>query len=347
MYNAKPQKLPSGSWRVRINYKGHRKSVTASTKKEVEILADETLEKMIATYYKGSSMTSKGTSKTLGSVIDDYISVFQGSPTTKSGYLSIRRTRFPDYMNIKVSLLDKSAYQKMINQELKKVSPKTVKSAWGLVTAALSFYDIEVPKITLPRVPAPDTGFIPPERLDDFLKTIDGSEDEIAILLGLHGLRRSEILGLRWSDIDLKEKKISIKGALVRDENNLWIRTDLNKNQTSTRKVQIIIDRLYDLLRKESPKGKSNDLIYTRNANTIYKSVAKACSAIGIKNCGVHGLRRTYVSLCVHLGLPEAWTMEAGGWSDKTTMHKHYTKISQGDRSEYSDIMASFFNKKE
>ena len=58
---------------------------------------------------------------------------------------------------------------------------------------------------------------------------------------------------------------------------------------------------------------------------------------------GVHGLRRSFASLCYHLGISEAVTMISGGWSDFRTMRKIYTKISESDIANQAKLYTEFF----
>jgi len=57
------------------------------------------------------------------------------------------------------------------------------------------------------------------EQMRKLLKAVAGTRWEITIVLGgLYGLRRNEVLGLRWKDIDLMEGKISITSQLATPE---------------------------------------------------------------------------------------------------------------------------------
>jgi integrase len=55
------------------------------------------------------------------------------------------------------------------------------------------------------------------EQANRLLSVISGTTIEPAIILGLYyGLRRSEVLGLRWKDIDFENNTISIKNTVVK-----------------------------------------------------------------------------------------------------------------------------------
>ena len=83
--------------------------------------------------------------------------------------------------------------------------------------------------------------------------------------------------------------------------------------------------------------------IITRNPDTAWERINKVCKAHKLPQAGLHGLRRSFASLCYHLGLSERETMELGGWSDAQTMHKIYIHLAQKDRIKASEKLTNFF----
>ena len=53
------------------------------------------------------------------------------------------------------------------------------------------------------------------KQADQFLRGVRGDRMEVAWLLVLYGLRRGEVAGLRWVDVDLKNRTVAIKRARV------------------------------------------------------------------------------------------------------------------------------------
>lgn len=110
------------------------------------------------------------------------------------------------------------------------MSAKTIKNAWGFVSSVITEETGRIIKVQLPQVIANKAAFLSSSDVKAFLDAVKGNRYEIAILLGLSGLRRSEIMGIRWSDIDLENNRIYVRGASVIDiENNLINRAE-NKN---------------------------------------------------------------------------------------------------------------------
>ena len=94
--------------------------------------------------------------KTVGEAIDDYIALKDGvlSPTTIQGYRKIRRVSLQGLMDIPVKNLTQQQVQAAINEECKRVSPRTgrrqspksIHNMHGLLSAALS---LECPDFVL------------------------------------------------------------------------------------------------------------------------------------------------------------------------------------------------------
>ena len=140
---AKAKKLKSGNWRTQVyshtdsEGKKHYRSFTAATKKESEYLAAQfSLNKTISNY----------DSFTIYELLQLYIQLKEDSlsPTTISGYRIVLKNGFSDISNIKVKCIDSAVIQKWIGNLNKTLSPKSVHNTYGLLTAALNFFDVNI-----------------------------------------------------------------------------------------------------------------------------------------------------------------------------------------------------------
>lgn len=318
------EKLPSGSYRCRVMVNGKSKSFTAETKREAEQSA---LEYKIGIEAEIQSFDRR---KTLADLIDGYIAFITGpstSPSTLVNYNSYRKNHFQSLLRLPYGSLTDSVSQKAINNEAARFAPKTVSNCWALITAALNHNDLRVPNVRLPQLVQDEKPFLQPEDIPVFIRAAEGDKLEIQILLALHSLRRSEIFGLRWENIDTVRKYIYVRGATVRGQNGLENKKS-NKNVTSRREVPIFIDRLCELVDRAD---KSSEFIYTGGENTLCHHINRICRESGLPEVGTHGLRHSFCSLCVHKHAPEKFIMQVGGWSDPKTMKKIYTHIAKSD----------------
>jgi len=327
-----PVELPSGSWRCQVSVDGKRVSVTAPSPQEA-------ISRALLLRDKG--ITKSPTERTLGAVVDEYIDLREQvlSPATVKAYRSYRANRFQRYMDRRISTLDRRTLQRMVSEEATQVSPKTVKNAWGLLTAALQEYGVDTDGINLPTVPAAVRPWLTAEEILMFCKVVKGEPCEIPALLALCSLRRSEIAGLTWDDIDLVREIIHVRRSVVVGETGL-VEKKTNKTKSSTRDVPILIPQLADALRAVPEKS---GRVVTTHPNTIYNQVNRLCEKHGLPKPGVHGLRHSYASLTHYLHIPPEEAARMGGWQDLNTMNKIYMHLSAGQMTRAAETFRSFF----
>ena len=329
----KPVELPSGSWRCQIRVDGKRVSVTADSPQEA-------ISRAVALR---DGQKEKGPQKqTLEAVVDEYINLREAvlSPATVKAYRSYSRNRFQPYMKKKVTELDRRTLQRMVSDEARVVGPKTVRNAWGLITAALKEHGVDCEGINLPAVPSAVRPWLTATEVLRFCKAITGERCEVPALLALCSLRRSEIAALDWNDIDLKNEVIHVRRSVVVGEFGL-VEKKTNKTRSSTRDVPILIPQLTEALRREKDKrGK----VMKGHPNSVYGQVNRICKREGLPEVGVHGLRHSYASLCHYLGIPPQEAAKMGGWSDLGTMNRIYTHLSSGQMTAAAEQYRSFFS---
>ena len=74
-----------------------------------------------------------------------------------------------------------------------------------------------------------------PEELQVLMNEVKGTDMELPIALAvLFGLRRSEVVGLRWSDIDFVGKVMTISGSVTRQHNSEGKLIDVYSHDTKT-----------------------------------------------------------------------------------------------------------------
>lgn len=333
----KARKLPSGSWFIQLRLGGASYSITEPTEKKC-------IKK--AQLLKASYMADRDVSKkmdrsiqTLEDLLAEYINAKQAilSPSTVRGYETIKRTRFQAYMNHSP---EKINWQRMVNDESSLCGPKTLRNAWALVAAAIEHTGREKPKIALPQIVSDEHPYLTAEQIPIFLTAIKGATFELPALIGLHGLRRSEMMALSWDDVS--ENTINIRGAAVIGRNGALVKKKENKNRSSRRTVPIMIPRLRELLDSVPNQERTGPLL-TCHPNSIYKAINSACEKAGLPLIGTHGLRHSFASLAHSIGIPEAECMALGGWSDPNTMRKIYLHLDAAAKLKASNAMEKFY----
>lgn len=336
-----PKKLPSGSWNIMLRLNGENISITRPTKDQCIAEA-----RYVKSEYKiGKRIRQEKPKKesTIEEMLTAYINSRKTvlSPSSVRGYMTIKNNRFQDYKDKKPSEIDN--WQDVIDAEvLAGKSAKTVKNSWALLASAMEYAKIKVPEIKLPAVMPSTRPWLDSDQIKLFVKAVKGTDCEIPSLLALHSLRRSEIMGLTWENIDLDKNTIRVYGSAVFDEKNKLTQKTTNKNQSSKRTVPIMIPELKTAL-AAVPEDKRTGNVVTCNPNTIWNQVNRICKANKLPEIGVHGLRHSFCSLAVFVGLSPVECMDIGGWSDITTMTRIYTHISNANRLKVENKISAFF----
>lgn len=328
-----PKKLPSGNWTIYL--RAEKQSITEATKEKCITKAKAVRAGFVEKQKEAPAITW---SKAIDLFIQDRSESL--SPETVRGYRIIQRNRFKSVMNKPMNL--PVNWQAEINSALSSLSDKTVSNSWGLMSEIMRVNRMEVPNILMPSAKKPaGRDFLDPQQIISFCDAIRGDTCEIAMLLGLHSLRMSEIKALKMSEnIDLKNNLIHVSGAMVRDEKNKSIYKDRNKTTASNRIIPIMIPRLAELLAQCKD---ANGFLVLQLPSTVNKHIHAAADRAELPNITSHCLRHSFVSLGYHLRLSELEVMEMGGWSDNQIVHRIYLHLARRDRLKAGNKMAKFY----
>lgn len=327
----KAVKLPSGSWNVKVMVNGQRISITAPTKREAENEA--------AAVKAGAKQAIKKTALTVGEAIDRYISSKDAvlSPATIRGYKKIRRNDLQDIMGTNVSALTQEAVQRAVNKMAKESSPKSVRNAHGLLSAALSVSRPDmVLRTTLPQkrpyeIQIPDMG-----QIKMLLEATAGTDMELPLLLGVWlGLRESEIRGLTWDCIE--GDFLHVKQAIVDGENGPILKG--TKTFSGDRKIRIPA-HVQALLDQQDRAG---EYIVTLSGQAMYKRLSRLCEKLGLPHYRFHDLRHTAASVAMSIGVPNTYNQKRMGHKTDNMLKSVYLHTMQSKEDEYADKIDQTF----
>lgn len=330
-----PRKLPSGNWFIQLRLNGQSVPITAETYTECKNLAELTK----ANHRCVDPIKKLPKNITLREAMKRYVRNYKDSlsPSTYDRYLNYIDHRFINYVD---RPLGEIKWQRMIDDELKVSSEKTVYNAWGLVRPSLKFVGYPVPDIKLAAIPIKEIPFLQPEEIKPFCAAIKGKSYEIAALLELHGLRLSEMKGLVWNDIDLDRNVIYVHGAYVKGVDG-YVDKETNKNKTSTRYVPIMIPQLSEALTAVADKS---GRVVSITGSVLLRDVKRACEHAGVTVVTNHGLRHSMASLCFFLKIPIEQIMKWGGWGNDITLRRIYIHLAASAESEHKAAFTGFFS---
>lgn len=333
----KARQLPSGAWFCRVRIDGQDISITRDTQKEA-------IAEAMAVKAGIKDASRKPHKKTLTQAIDAYIDARRNvlSPATIRGYRTIQNNRFQNMMHRDIFDVTPEQWQRAVNLEAKTVTAKTLTNSWRFLASVIAESTGQRVTVRLPQIIPAQRPWLTPEQIPVFVDAVKGDKAEIPALLALSSLRRSEIVGLRWSDVDLANGILTVNGSAVPDENHKIVYKRETKNTTS-RRVVPIIPPLREALEHATPHG---EYVVTFHPATVMNQVNRVCERSGLPKVGLHGLRHSFASLAFHLNIPEKVAMQIGGWSNDQTMRKIYTHLSQADVTKHAESFTSFFKEK-
>ena len=342
-----PRKLSSGKWFIQLRLGGESIPVSDYNRKtcireaqsvKAEYLAGKRVEK---DEIKPASLPLKDA---IQNSCDSKSNVL--SPATIRGYQNIKKHRFQSIMQkdvYELAKLSDEEWQKIVNDESKNVSPKTVKNSLAYIrTIIKESTKTSIPDVSTPAPVVKDTAFLYADEIPIFVSAVYPTKIAVIALLALSSMRLSEIQALDWKDIKKNPDFIRIRGAVVPNENHKMVFKGQNKSEESSRNVPILIPELKQAIERDrKPFGPVMDC----SRSYFLDHVHRICQENNITDVTIHGLRHSFASLAYHLQIPEQIAMEIGGWSDLSTMRKIYTHIAKKDISRYQTAMFDFYNK--
>ena len=330
----KAKKLPSGSWNVQVMVDGKRVSVTASSEKEAVAKAAE-----IKAGLKEKTVSS---SMTVGAAIDRYIESKDTvlSPSTINGYKKLRKSVLQSIMDLNVSSLTSERVQRVVNQMARDKSPKYVRNAYGLFTAAMAeYFPDRAFRVTLPQKKAPDIQIPTMEQIIEIHNASKGSRFELPFLLAVWlGLRTSEIRGLTWDCID--GDVLTIKQALVEGEDGPKLKPPKTYSGNRRLKIPPYIKKLLD----DTPHKGQYVVPYTRSA--MYNRLRRTCERLGLPHYRFHDLRHMNASVMLSLNVPDKYAMERMGHSTNNMLKTVYQHTMSEKSAQVANLVDSFFEEK-
>lgn len=338
MPNAK--KLPSGSWRVRVedgsgpDGKRRWKSFTAATKKAAELAAAEYAVKRKAAQDPGN-LTAR-------EAVERYIDSRENllSPSTVLGYRRQAKVMFPALMPVRLRALTPGMIQAAVNSEAKSVSPKTIRNRYALLCSALKAYSDIAPAAYLPPKAKTEITIPTDAQVRALLDVAHGTAMELPIMLAAYlGLRRSEISALKWDDYDPAAGTLHIHAAIVNGDGETWVEK-APKSYAGTRTLALP-DVVRAALEAAPHTGES---IVGLLPSQISKRWDRIAAQIG--GLRFHALRHYNASVMLSLGVPDKYAMERLGQATPGVLRDVYQHTVEQRKKEISDALNAYFGPK-
>lgn len=153
--------------------------------------------------------------------------------TTYSGYVGIKKNHILPYfnkLNLKLNEIKTMHLQKYFDTKYQEgLKANTLKRHRAILKMVLNYavrmnllQNNPICNVMMAKVQKPNYTYYIPEELEQLLLVSKNTDIEAAIFLTIYyGLRRGEILGLRWQDISFKDKMISINNTRTKVSVNI------------------------------------------------------------------------------------------------------------------------------
>lgn len=174
-----------------------------------------------------------------------------------------------------------------------------------------------------------------------FIQAVRGHRWETLILADLlTGMRRGELLGWMWSDIDLDAGTIHIRHQLQRIPNVPGLKLLKTKSDAGERLVplpSLLVERLRE---QKALRRPGVDLVFTsalgtaiepRNFNRVFK---KLVDAAGLAPLTPHELRHSMSTILLHLGVTPLVVSQLLGHADPSVTLRWYSHAVPDDHRE-------------
>ncbi len=325
-----------------------------STRKEAEAkyveLAPEANER---TYKELKKATFEEFSKIW---LKSYVERRTKPSTTRSYRDAINNQFVPRFGKMRLTEIDFDVIQGYLTERETEVKPKTVineivplklmfKHAvrWGYLKSSPAEY------VERPRVEKEEMEILNPDEIRLLLAKAKPEYRTLFLMAVLTGLRRGELIGLQWGDIDWVHNQIHVRRSYCGTSKTL----QSPKTKNARRKVDMTPTLVHELKEHKlsCPKGEL-DLVYPNSEgdildpdNMIKRGFLPALREAKIRTVRFHDLRHTNVSLRIEQGQNLVYiSRQIGHASVSTTLniYSHLLREVHPEQAEKLDAILGF-----
>jgi integrase len=192
-------------------------------------------------------------------------------------------------------------------------------------------------------------------QLQTFLGALDGERLAPAFVLSAHtGMRRGEVAGLRWSDVDLAAKFIHVRQAAVVVNYSLRITDVKTSHGKRTIDVNDHVVRALTTWRRNQAEEKlllgadydDRDLVFARPDGTpthpevLSRTFDRVIARINLPRIRLHDVRHTHASLLLKAGVPVKVVSERLGHATASFTLDVYSWVLPGMQADAAAIFS-------
>lgn len=271
-------------------------------------------------------------------------------------------------LNIKLKELTTEDIQEFYSAQLERVSANTVIHYHAVIHRALK-YAVKIktiqsnPAVNVerPRKEKFIGSFYDKKEINTLFDIIQGHPLEVAIkLAAFYGLRREEIIGLKWTAIDFENNTLTIQHTVTEcnlDGKHIEVASDTAKTDSSLRTMPLVTNFREMLLAKKEKQehyrklcGRSYckeylDYIFVNEMGERWKprylsdGFKRILEQNGLRRIRFHDLRHTCASLLLANNVPMKKIQEWLGHSDFSTTANIYAHLDYQSKISSAEAM--------
>ncbi len=356
-----------GRWAASISLEGRkRKTFYGKTRKEVQ----EQLKVALRDQQQGT--LAMGSKQTVEQFLEYWLEEVHKEAIRLSSYVKYRalldRYVFPAFGNVQLQKLTQQQVQTLYSRKSKDgLAPETVRGIHRMLHKALDDAVLwgQVPRnisdnVTLPRLVRHEIKPLNREQAQQLLSAAHEHRMEALLTIALAtGMRRGEILGLHWKDIDFENRSVQVRHTVDRI-GTFGIKESEPKTSSSRRKIMLpdfVIESLKEhhtrqaeARLKAGEAWQENDLVFCNiyggfwDPANLLTSFGKLLTDAGLPHMRFHDLRHSTATILFTMGVHPKVVQELLGHTNISLTMDTYSHMLPSMQRDVMDDLDEFFD---
>ena len=338
----------------------HYKTVNG-TKKQAEAV----MRQKIAEVESGGIVTTSAVK--VGDWVTEWLKLYcpDIEATTRDGYEhNIEKRIKPVLGSIPINALKTGNIQTWVNDLSKRLAPKTIRNTFNNLNAAMAKAVVlrMIPfnpcnGVELPKAKKYKASVYNATQVNNLLAIAAGTDFYLALaLLTSTGVRRGELLALKWKHIDLDRKVIHIRENRVKAGTEILEKSP--KSDAGRRDISIGDDvvallsaaKMQYFVDKERPGFRDLGYVIHKENGESYRPDAmtkkweRFLAKHNLPHIRLHDLRHTHATLLIQAGISPKVVQQRLGHSDVTITLNTYTHVMPDMAQDAADKLDNIIN---
>jgi integrase len=316
-------------------------------------------------------LTFAGANATLTTFLEEWLKGYVQAVRSKTYYQYVQIVRqhiCPSLGDIKLKDLRPDQIQNLYNKKIAQgTSPRTVLLIHAVLHRGLNYAlkwgllgHNPAQAVTRPRFKRPEVKTLSDSQVRVLLSASKVTRNEALFWLAVTtGMRQGEILGLKWSDLDWRTKRLQIQRQLQRLKNEGMTfsepksaagKRSIMLSSTTVEKLRDHLDHQQQERQIAGPNWQENDLIFPSIIGTpldhrnLFRDFKELLNNTGLPNIRFHDLRHTAATLMLLQGIHPKVVQERLGHSDISLTLNTYSHVLPSMQEEAAEKMDELLN---